>query len=84
VQIRRVMTCHGHVRQTRHTEVGTAVRWPVTHNKGTSVALDGEATRMWRVEQKTLTPVNLDMVTVKYDVGGNELWVARYDGPRVE
>jgi len=52
------------------------------HNKGTSLALDGESNVYvtgW--SQKTVTPVNLDLVTVKYDVGGNELWVARYDGP---
>ena len=52
------------------------------HNKGTSVALDGEGNAYvagW--SQKTVAPVNLDMVTVKYDVGGNEMWVARYDGP---
>jgi hypothetical protein len=49
-------------------------------NRGTSLALDGRS-NVYVTGWSEGTSGNLDFATVKYDVGGNEIWVARYDGP---
>ena len=58
-------------------------RGPVNgKSHGTSLALDAESNVYvtgWS-QGKECTGC-IDYATIKYDVGGNEMWVARYDGP---
>ena len=49
------------------------------NNKGTSLALDTEGNVY--VAGWSQGTGSIDYATIKYDVGGNEMWVARYDGP---
>lgn len=49
------------------------------HNKGVSLALDAEGSVY--VSGWSEGTGSHDFVTVKYDVDGNEKWVARYNGP---
>jgi hypothetical protein len=49
------------------------------HNRGTSMGLDAEGNIYvtgWSQGEESL-----DFATIKYDVNGNEKWIARYDGP---
>jgi hypothetical protein len=63
-----------------------AIRWvrrydgPVNgHNEGVSLALDPEGNVY--VSGWSQGTGSFDFATIKYDVNGNEKWVARYDGP---
>ncbi len=47
--------------------------------RGTSLALDGEGNIYVTGTSQGMT--SLDIVTIKYDARGNQLWVSRYDGP---
>ena len=49
------------------------------NNKGTSLALDAEGSVY--VAGWSQGTGSIDYATIKYDVAGNERWVARYDGP---
>ncbi len=52
------------------------------HNKGTSLAIDAESNvYVTGLSQGAGSSSNFDFATIKYDVFGNEMWVARYDGP---
>jgi uncharacterized delta-60 repeat protein len=51
-------------------------------DRGTSLGLDAEGSVYvtgW--SQGTPATGDVDYVTLKYDVGGNQVWVARYNGP---
>ncbi len=48
-------------------------------NRGTSLALDAESNVY--VTGWSQGTGSIDFVTIKYSVGGNEMWVSRYDGP---
>jgi uncharacterized delta-60 repeat protein len=48
-------------------------------NRGTSLALDAESNVY--VTGWSQGTGSIDCVTIKYSVGGNEMWVSRYDGP---
>lgn len=63
-----------------------AIRWvrrydgPVNgHNEGVSLALDPEGNVY--VSGSSQGTGSFDFATIKYDLNGNEKWVARYDGP---
>ncbi len=49
-------------------------------DRGTSLALDADG-NVYVAGYSAGENLSLDYATIKYDVGGNELWVARYDGP---
>jgi hypothetical protein len=56
-------------------------------NRGTSLALDAQGSVYvagWSQGTNPTPPskiTDIDWVTLKYDVGGQQMWVARYDGP---
>ncbi len=51
------------------------------YSRGTSLAVDNEGSVYVTGWSQGPGTNNLDYATLKYDMAGNELWAARYDGP---
>lgn len=50
-------------------------------DRATAIAVDAAGNVYVTGTSSAPLPVNYDYATVKYDSNGNQLWVARYDGP---